>query len=490
MAVRSMHGIKPKIWIPPIYTTNVKLTIERHDGTIDDITDIIESYEIEDTVTEGIGIFTIRLPNPNETYTGIYTGMEIFRYYKDYASSATTLRFRGRVEKPSAHENYLTITGRSEALFVMDEKVTHKAEIVDIGQIIYDIFNNYGQGRFDLTDINTSTGITLSVDWRERNFWDCVEEVCINIGYDCFINSGLVVKLFLQGSITNTTDGIVHDYNLIGVSDFAPDLQFVRNKIRVLGATIDGVQVMYTANDSVSQTAYGIRRENISDDSIVDFQDAKDLGEYTKTIRKDPPIVGEIKGVMLATVQPGEKIRLSSPLEGLNPGTYRVIKYQDTYGDDGLYTIVTINKEPKKISHIFKDRIQRESRSQGATHNPHDLDHSIIELFDENSGINSGTVISEGKLKPTGASGTWISKTFNTPDDNNMNQFVIDGTGDNTPGAAVHISFDEGITYQLATLKYLDVASASQGNRIKFKIIFNNASQNFDSIQIQFITSA
>ena len=39
-AVRSLKTITPKVWIPPIYTANFKVTVERSDGTIDDITDI------------------------------------------------------------------------------------------------------------------------------------------------------------------------------------------------------------------------------------------------------------------------------------------------------------------------------------------------------------------------------------------------------------------------------------------------------------------
>ena len=39
--VRSFKTIKPQVWIPPIYSANYKVTIERSDGTIDDITDIL-----------------------------------------------------------------------------------------------------------------------------------------------------------------------------------------------------------------------------------------------------------------------------------------------------------------------------------------------------------------------------------------------------------------------------------------------------------------
>ncbi len=123
MPVRNLVDLTPTYWVPPIYTANWKITVTRADGTVDDITDIITKFKVEDGVTEGIGIFEFTIPNPNETYTNVWTGMEVFRYYKDYAAAATTLRFRGRVEKPSNKNNELTVTGRSETLFVIDQNV-------------------------------------------------------------------------------------------------------------------------------------------------------------------------------------------------------------------------------------------------------------------------------------------------------------------------------------------------------------------------------
>ncbi len=81
--------------MPPIYSANYKVVVEREDGTLDDITDILLSLKIEDGVTQGIGNFEFEIPNPNETYSDVWNGMEIFRFYCDYASEATTLRFRG-----------------------------------------------------------------------------------------------------------------------------------------------------------------------------------------------------------------------------------------------------------------------------------------------------------------------------------------------------------------------------------------------------------
>ena len=157
MVVKNLNNVTPTYWVPPIYTANWRVTVERSDGTIDDITDIILNMKIEDGVTEGIGNFEFEIPNPNETYTDVWTGMEIFRYYADYAAGTpSTLRFRGRIEKPSNENNNMRCTGRSESLFVHEQNVSKDYVDKDAGYAIKDLFDTYGESRFDTSGINTS----------------------------------------------------------------------------------------------------------------------------------------------------------------------------------------------------------------------------------------------------------------------------------------------------------------------------------------------
>ena len=390
MVARSLKTIRPKVWVPPIYSANYKVTVERSDGTIDDITDIILHLKIEDGVTQGIGNFEFEIPNPNETYSNVWNGMEIFRYYCDYAATPTTLRFRGRVEKPSKRNNNVLVTGRSESLFVHGQDIHKDYLNKDIGFIIKDLFDTYGQSRYDTSGIDVSTGTTVTMTFLDLPFWDAIEAVCTAGGYDCYVSASLTVEFFESGSRTNTDEGIVHDYNLIEVGDFAPDLSFIKNQIRVIGGTIDGVQVFYTANDTAAnQTTYGIRRETINDDGIITIAAAKELAEFVLIERKTPPTLGDVKGLLLATIQPGEKIRLSSPLENIPPAAYEIITYVHEISDEGLFTTVKINKESKRISHVLKERIQREHRRTDASSNVDDLDYSEIELYNEEVGTHT-----------------------------------------------------------------------------------------------------
>lgn len=491
MAVRNLRSIRPQIWIPPTVTANFKITVERSDGTIDDITDILLMFVIEDGVTEGIGIFEFEIPNPNETYTHAWTGMEIFRFYCDYASGTPTiLRFRGRVEKPSRQGNNLKVTGRTESLFVQDQTVTQSYEVIDSAVILDDIFTIYGQDRFDLTDIPVTSGVLMTINWVEKPFWSCVEDICTASGYDCYISADLKVKFFAQGSIVNTTDAIVHEWNLEDTGDFAPDLQFVKNKIRVYGATIDGVQVFYTANDFDSQSANGVRRRTVNDDNILTVAQAKEVGDFELANEKDPPMVGEVKSVvMLATIQPGESLRVSDPLNGIDPGDYRHVKYKHEFGDSGLTTVVTLNKEPKKISHVFKDRIENENKAQDTSSNPNDLDYSYVDTFDVDTGTHDSTAISEGALSTSGAAnGTWISDVNETVDGNVVNQVYINMTGVALDQVTIELSSNGGTTYDVVPLKTLTTLTTSIGNDIRIKILIASSTTQINSMVIQYNT--
>jgi len=490
-AVRNLRSITPRFWVPPIYTANFKVTVERSDATIDDITDIIEDLSIEDGVTEGIGIFSFTVPNPNETYTTAWTGMEIFRFYCDYNSgAATTLRFRGRVEKPSNQDNRLKVTGRSESLFVQDQNVFKDYAAKDAGYIIKDLFDSYGQSRYDTSGISVSTGITQTFTFSDTPFWDAIEAVCLASGYDCYVAPDLDVEFFEAGTRVNTTEGMVHDYNLIEVGDFAPDLQFVKNKIRVFGGTVDGVQVVYTANDSTSQTTHGIRRETVNDDGILTLSAAKELADYLLAERKNPPTVGELRGTLLATIQPGENIRCSSPLEGIPPTNYRVVHYKHEIGQQGLYTTITLNKEPRRLSHILKDRIQREHTTTDSGQNPSDLDFGETELFAADSGTHVNTEITGGvlKLQSTQSSGDWTSPVFNTADSNDVSNIRVTLLGDNLPGVSIQVSADNGVTYE-STTRNTEHTMTVTGAKIKVKLSFTEGSTQVDSLGIQYSTS-
>jgi len=492
MAVRSLKSIIPVVWIPPIQGPNWKMTITRHDASIDDITDYTTFTEIIDGVTEGIGSFEVEVINIDDRYTDAWTGMEVFTYYCEYGGGTPTTKvFRGRVEKVGHKESKIILSGRSETLYVHSKNVVKYYANKDIGYIVKDLFDSYGESRYDTSSINVSTGVLLTFDFVDLPFWTAIESACSAAGYDCYVDAALVVQLFEAESNINTTDGIVHGNNLVSVSDFGNDSRMAYNQIRVIGATIDGVQVMYTANDAASQASpLGIKRQNYYDEGLTTTAAAKEVGDYLLAQQKIAPQVGEITGLLLASVKPGDMVWCSSPLDNVPPTRYRIVSYKHEFKDEGQFTTLTLNKEPKKLSRVLKDRIQREHVATTASQNPDDLDHSLIDLFNTDTGSHSGTRISIGLLGLDAgySTGTWTSPTYETADGNVATACRISLVGDNLMGISVEVSADGGVTYQSVVRDTLTTFN-NPGKNLKVKITLAGTVAKLDSLQFQYGTS-
>ena len=481
MAVRNINTIKPKIWIPPQYSAIYKLEVVRTDGTKDDLTDLAHSIQIEDGVTDSVGNFSFELWNPNESYTGVWTGMEVVNYYSDYGTTASTLRFRGRIEKVSYQGNKIKVNGRSESLRLLSITVTKQYELSDTGTILNDLINNYAT---DFTATNVSlSGVFLSPNWYQKTFWECVQELCSAAGYDCYVDSALDFHYFESGSVTNEDEGIVHTYNLIEVGEFAEDISVVKNRIIIYGANQKDTQIIYTAEDKDSQILYDIKEKIINDENITSYTQAKDYADYLLVESKNPPVVGEVKGLLLATIQPGQMIRISSPLDKLSPGTYKAISYKHSITDSGLYTTVSINKEPRRISHIIRDRIQQEYKTQDTSLNPYEMRYTFNLLFEESNGTHVNTEITDGvlKLQSGQSTGNWISELESVT--GTLDSVYLIVNGETLTGASYQVSGDSGGTwYSISNLDKINLS----GGELQIKITISDADTQISSVSIQY----
>lgn len=492
MAVRSVRRRKPRLWTPPIYSAKHGLTITRDNGTVDDLSAIAHRIEVEDGVTDTIGRFEFELWNPNETYTNLWDGMEVVRFYCDYSDTATTLRFRGRVEKVSYQDNKIKVSGRSEALVFMDKTVTKSFDDKECSFILKSIVDSYGDSAFTYSNVAAST-VDLTVNWFQKPFWDCIKELCNAAGFDCYIDSALDFHFFEASSVTNTDEAMVHTSNLLEVKEFADDITFVRNKIIVYGAEQDGIQLLYTAEDgpasdsTTSQGKYGVREEIVNDSNIIEYTQAQEYGDYLLAQKKDPPQVGEVKGMLLASIQPGEQIRLSSPLNNIPPGNYDILSFKQTIDfSRGLFTTLKVNKEPRTFSHVISKMIEQTNQQKQTNLNPFELNYSYNFLFDDDSGTHSNTEITDGVLKPTAVSGTWISLSRDL--DDNITEAYLIAIGETLTGATFYVSGDAGTHWQtIADKGQLDVTSAT-GKKLKVKVIFDDTDTQIDSLSLLYKT--
>jgi hypothetical protein len=456
-----------------------------------DISDSISMAEFEDNITESVGRFEIAIWNPNEDYTNAWTGNEIVRYYKDYAATATTLRFRGRVEKPSKRFNKINVKGRSEGKRMFGVTVTEAFDDIETSVIATTLFSTY-LPTFTTTNVNVST-TNLTVNWFQKPLFECMKELASAAGFEFYVDSALDLHYFETGSVDNTTEAIVHDQNLLDIEDFTPDLTLIRNRVIVYGAITEGVQVIATAEQKTGDygtdnTDFGVQEEIINDENITDETTAQDVADFELARLKDPPNVGKVKGWQLATLQPGERIRISSPNDGFDGSFYNTTGYVDKLDvvETGiLSTSVFVNKEPRMVSHILKDRVEQENRKKSTTINPEGMRFSYNFLFQSDTGTHNNTEITNGVLKPTASSGTWISPSRSLS--SNITEAYLIMNGETLTGATVSVSGNNGVTYQAFTANRTKITMSSAiGTNLVVKVEFDNADTQITSLSIQY----
>ena len=482
MAVSSLKSRPGFIWIPPEFTADWKLTVTS-DGVEEDITSNISTINIKDGVTEVVGSFDFMIFDPNEEYKNKWTGNEVVKYYSDYASTATTLRFSGIIEAPSNQGHRLKIKGRSLSSILFDTFVTKEYENASADSILNDLISTYGNGLFTNTNVESSS-TNITVTWFEKSFWECVQELCASANFDCYVAADNDFNFFEVGSRSNTTEGMVHESNLFHTRDFYPDLTQVRNKIKVYGANQEGTQIVHTSEDSTSQGLYNIREEYIRDENITTQPQAKQVADSERDQKKDPPQIGVCEGAVLATIQPGQKIYVSDPANGIDPRLYDILSYEHRINYGGtLRTTINLNKEPRRISTVFKDIVNSQSKLATTPINPFQKKFSSNDLFRNDTGLHSSTEISEGVLRlQTGEpTGTWTSAS-RTAETNVASAYLIIN-GEQLSGATVQVSNNGGVNYKDITNKE-SILFTEDGSILKIKISIDDTSTRIYSYSI------
>lgn len=487
MAIRSLKRIPIFVWIPPIYSPIYK--IEIYDGTTAyDVTDRIYDGEYTDGITETIGNFSFIIDNSDQIYTAKWNVYDKIRIYLDYATTATTLRFVGMIEKVSKRSHKIVVSGRSSATRVMGITVTKSYTNQYTHDIIEDLISEYCSGYITTTNIDTteSTDSQVTVNWYQKPFWECILELCDRATYDAYIDSSFDFHYIVSGSARNTTECVVHTANLIEIGDFTPDLSIIKNRIIVYGAKIEGMQIIWTAEDATSiksaeEGGYDVKEEIINDSNIITTVQAKDRADYELSVRKDPPTIGEIVSLGLPTLAPAEKLRISDPMSNLPPAYYAIQKFIHKFSnEEPMQTILTVQKEMNTISKILKKRIVFEKQAI-EMENPNEMRYSWLFDFNIDSGSHTDTEITDGRLKCQSgqSSGTWISQTSTITSDVTDCELRINGEA--LPGTVYYVSNDNGTTWASINLNTKHTFTIQDKN-LKLKIELNSASTQIEAL--------
>lgn len=481
-AIGSRKPIPIFTWIPPVFDAIFK--IELYDGTTaTDITDIIIEGEYTDGVTETIGSFNFKIDNSTSAYTSVVSPYDKIRIYMDYGTSADTLRFVGMIERVSKSESNLVLSGRGSAAKVISKNITYSATDTARSTILSEIISENFSGVITTNNLETDN-TTLTVNYSEKPFWDVVEEICSIGSRYAYVDKDFDFNYFEIGTRLNTTEAVVHSANLIYTGDFAPDASSISNRVRVYGKETNELPLIYTSQDTTSQSTFEVKDLKINDTSITTPAQAKARADYELARAKDQIIVGSLTSLLLPTLLPGEQLRISDPLNGIEPSYYNVQKFTHKFSnDDPPMTEITIEKERTSVPRLLRKRIRFESEIS-KNPNPNNLNYSYVWGFNTDSGTHSGTQIvinpntGEGVLQTTGgATGTWESDLLTL--DSNISAVELRKSGEKDETVQLFISVDGGTTYNSVLSEDTEIVS---GQDIKLKVVINSADTRVKSV--------
>lgn len=498
--IRSIGSRKPItawFWTPPKFTAISKVEIISGDITTD-VTDFIIEGEYTDGITETIGNFNFKIDNSTQQYNGVFSLYDQIKIYLDYGASATTLKFVGLLERVSSSNHNIILSGRGSAIRTIGKKVTFQATDTARSTILTNIIEKYFSEVITTTNIESDTTLA-TVNYFEVPFWEVVEDLAKAGGRDAYIDSTFDFHYFVSGSRENTTEAVVHESNLIETGDFSPDLTSIANRVRVYGKEFDGVPLLATANDLTSQTNLGgdIKELVINDSSIITTVQAQARADFELVNNKDPPTIGEVRSLGLPTISPGEKIRISDPLNSLEPGSYAIQKFTHIFSNDEPFqTILTVQKERTTIPNILKQRIKFET-GISENPNPNEMEFTILYDYNTDTGIHSNTEIVlsptrsgsvDGVLKTDGsASGSWTSDITNI--DSNPTGVEARVGGSNISNVKVFVNLDGSATFvQIFGPGTAFGSEITSGKKVRIRVDISSANTEIDTVGLLYKT--
>lgn len=449
--------------------------VEVDDNGFVDITDRIIDTKVTLVATDEIHSAEVVIDNSDSYYSGKFTNMNEIKIYYDF-STGTTLRFYGNIEKPDEDTNNMTmkLICRHVASKLLDITVSESYSNKTASYILKDLIDKYASD-FTYNNVSTTTE-NVSIAWEHKPFWDCVKDLCrINSDslYDCYVDENKDFHYFKQGSRLNTQEVVVPD-NFIDLDGLGKNSVSVRNRVIVYGSR-NGIPIVYTAEDSQSQSTLNRVKERIIDDSnITTLDEAKKraLGELVAL--KEQRLNGTIKSSLLPDIRPGDKMWVSLPMHKLN----EKLRIQKIVHDlMALQTECTIEQE-HKIPNIFKQRFEKEINLESLK-NPYKMKYSFLLPIESYSEFESYSNImiedNSAKISSGKQSGNFISNSHSAS--NNITECVLKINGSDLGASSFYVSVDNGTSWEKVEQDNKHTIQ-SVGSKLKMKCVLNKNDSN------------
>jgi len=479
--------------IGPASAAILKVTVDTGSGEID-ITDYITQASFNVGVTSTIGDFELSFIDSIKTNYNLIGLFDDVYVYADYATTATTKRFRFKVENKGFLDFKTTLSGRGIGMVLADKSIIYQTldednNLTSLNQsdvIIAILTDNFP----DITDFSQIEIDTTQIQksYFEIPFFDIMKELC-GIDKYFYLDKDLVPHYFTKGSRVNTTEAIA-DGNLVNIKDNSDNAEDIYTRIRVYGQREGNIPIIYTKNIGTTNTG-GINKDYIiNNSSVVTNAQAKILADATAADLTNSTRIGDLISLFLPNLVPGESLFVGLPEYDLDPAYYNIKEFAINIDNEGDYlytTNFTIEKKRTTTPIVLKDMTQTQIEAL-ENNNPHDQDFSSKILFDVDSGTHSNTVIEENYLqvKAGQSSGQWISDIINLDENVSGIEFHLKGDliiqqyGVST--SYLWYSLDGGTTWVLSPGNGVKLTGLT-GTQLRFRVDLNSTTVRIKSIQ-------
>jgi len=490
MVIKSFRTVRVPQPIPIDASPNFKIEIENDSGVTDDVTADVLNASMTLSGTNELGAFSLQLLNQDGKYKDDYDGGEYVNIYLDY-QSATTLYFRGRIDKYSYDMSssgfILSISGRDYPI-LGDTNITIQFSTANIigalrGTIgSQDTQGNYENGALYNSGLTwhasnpTTSTVLVTKEYSEVKYLDVISDLSGRGSYNWYIyydTSAEVwyIRLFAEGTVINRNESVGYGINIQSAS-VGKDYDDEFNKIRVYGEEDNNIFYLQTKDNTTSQSNLWVKYKQVNDTSLNSMSaiDDKATYELAKNVAEKR---GNITALPLVTLKPSEKIMCMIPYCNIND-YYIITRITTSISPNSpILSTLDIQKPSETVASFFKDRIDENSGLQPYINLNNMNDAYIIDFTSGDTGTHSNTHIVDGKLGliNTAITGTWESVVRTT--DENIESVVLRLKANyNIDDSKFYVSGDSGVTWrEIDYGTFYDYGPIGTSLRIKIEFI-------------------
>lgn len=355
----------------------------------------VDDYDVSEYFkggTIGVGsnaIFdaaTIMLTNKDGILTREFEQNNIMKVYADF-DNATNQIFEGRVDEPIYIMNSdvgfaLNLSARgysADASIKVNELYESGITISDCFKELRDEYlPHHSSDNTNIADID----IIVYPTWSERPLINCFEDLMLwaDSNYFFYCDFNKIWHVFEKGTRTCDTEAAIYGDNIKRCEFGDGDFSIKRNRVTVYGQELEGIPLLYTADDEDIQSTDGfIKDEIISNNNLLTSSTVKDHAIAQLAKLKTLEQHGTASCLGMPTLRPG--YRLLTLNSYCNVSDYRnVVEVTHNIGR-GFYTDITLAEKEKGILSTFEDRIRKE-QEQIAIRNRYNMKYAHVIDFE------------------------------------------------------------------------------------------------------------